>query len=436
MKYYAERGSPTLILRDTDSAKAYSEDSLKKLFQRYSGRTTNIIICTATFVVILSFAIIALILFSSFCTESYKKSKLLEKVKKNISAVFSLAILSLITIIYIICLAGSAVNFWQFHGEDELRRIFHNFDENRNLIPLIVALTIDLLCLIAWILIVFISTWRYTKHCTVQCTNDACPNRQLQRANYKREACHCITCTHDKPGPKCNHCQNCTKCHNDYIPILSLTVLCPIFCIIAHSPYIAIAYLDDGSHASSIFIYYSILGYVIFGLLWLFSHWCESFKISSAKFGIEIPVSDLHFITLVGLGSVIFLFLDLVVTISCYFVLIPINKSISDAPNRLYSIYGSGGFVIGSFIVYKILDFLRKKKADTITVEHIYEILQERLPQQQQVQNLLGLRQELHNIQQDVHQIRSTLSPVAIDGRGPPVPIIPNAALVAQGLQE
>ena len=54
-------------------------------------------------------------------------------------------------------------------------------------------------------------------------------------------------------------------CDKQYVPFIrTLTVICPVVCIIAHSPYIVIAYLNDGDHASSIFIYYCILIYVFF----------------------------------------------------------------------------------------------------------------------------------------------------------------------------
>ena len=56
--------------------------------------------------------------------------------------------------------------------------------------------------------------------------------------------------------------------------ILSLTVLCPALCVIAHSPYIAIVYLNDGSHASSIFIYYTVLCFLFFGVMRVFFNWC------------------------------------------------------------------------------------------------------------------------------------------------------------------
>ena len=358
---------------------------MKDLFQRNSQRTTKIIICTVIFVVVLSFAVILYIFCSSLCTESHKKSKLLEKVKKNPSAVLSLAVLSFIANIYIIFLAGTALGFWRHRGEDELRHIFHDFDEKRNLGPLIFVLIIDLICLVVWGLVVFKSVCTYFKikplHVLIDTLNWLC--------------CRTLMCT-----CPCNLCRS-TIDHDDYIPILSLTVLCPIFCIIAHSPYIAIAYLDDGSHASSIFIYYSILGYVLFGLLWLFFHWYENFEKGLNKFELNLHVSDLRTITVAILILVIFTFLGLIATISCYFVLIPINKSISDAPNRIFSIYESGGFIIGSFIVYKIFEFFYVKKKKDITIEHTHKLLQERLPH--------PLQQQFHKLQQQYNQLQLEL---------------------------
>jgi hypothetical protein len=126
------------------------------------------------------------------------------------------------------------------------------------------------------------------------------------------------------------------------------------------------------------FIYYSILGFAIFGLLWLFLHWCDNFE-SDKQLACYCLPKD-HTITLIFLGSTIFVFLGLVVTITCYFVFIPINKSISDAPNRVISIYQSGGFIVGSVIVYKILEFFYIKKKKEITIEDIHKILNKRLP--------------------------------------------------------
>ena len=315
------------------------------------------------------------------CTK-HDKSKLLKKMKRNPSAVHSLTILSLIVNVYIICLAIAAIDRWRniSGGENNLFRI----EDWHISAPLGFALVIDLLCFIIWFILALVSiSFKYGSKKDRMC-EDECTCGSVKKWGI----CHCQDCTPDQPD-KCKHCTDCTKCcHDFYIPFLSLTILCPIFCVIAHSPFIAIAYLDDGSHASSMFIYYSILGYTLFGLLWLFVHWCENFEndISNVRlhcFNCDIKVKYLYFITLIYivLFFVIFIFLGLVVTIICYFVLIPINKSISDVPNRIVSIYQSGGFIIGSVIVYKILEyFYIKKKKDTVTVEEIYTLLKDRLP--------------------------------------------------------
>lgn len=60
----------------------------------------------------------------------------MEKVEKNWPAVLSLTILSFITNIYIIFLAGTALGFWCHCGKDELRKLFHAFDTKRNEGPL------------------------------------------------------------------------------------------------------------------------------------------------------------------------------------------------------------------------------------------------------------------------------------------------------------
>ena len=281
--------------------------------------------------------------------------------KDNTSVVLSLAVLSLIANIYIIFLAGTAVGYWQHQGGEVLKNLFQDSTdkiEKSNSFPLGFALAIDVVCLIIGGIIVVRSIYVYIDNA-----------------------------------------------ESDYImPILSLTVFCPIFCIIAHSPYIAIAYLDDGSHASSIFIYYSILAYVMFGLLWLFFHWCEKF---------EDEIFKLRTITLVILICVIILFLGLVVTITCYFVLIPINKSISDAPSRVVSIYQSGGFVIGSFLVYKIIKYFYRKKKDEISLKHIHEILQNRLPD--------PFQQQFHQLQQQYNRFQLELQLTPERCQVPPV---------------
>jgi hypothetical protein len=335
-----------VILRDTYGAKAYNEETLEIMLGSNSSRTMQVTIAVFVVVVVLSIAIVGCVLCLLICTKSHENSELQKKLKKNKSVVFALAVLSFVANFYILCLACTALDYWLHKGEAEIRDLFHKNNEFERSIsfPLGFSLLIDILCFLLWIGIVALGAYKNS--------------------------------------------------NADYILILSLTVLCPIFCIIAHFPYIAIAYLDDGYHASSIFIYYSILSYVIFGLLWLFFHWCEKF---------EDKVNKHRTITLIFLIIVILLFFGLVITITCYFVLIPINKSISDAPNRIVSIYQSGGFIIGSFIVYKIVKYFYRKKKDAITIEHIHEILKENFP------DPLSFQQQLDQLHQQYNQFQLEL---------------------------
>jgi hypothetical protein len=52
--------------------------------------------------------------------------------------------------------------------------------------------------------------------------------------------------------------------------------------------------------------------------------------------------------------------LSITAILTCYFVIIPINRSISDAPNRLIGIYESAIVLVGAFIAYKA--FFKAKK--------------------------------------------------------------------------
>ena len=150
----------------------------------------------------------------------------------------------------------------------------------------------------------------------------------------------------------------------EWLVILSLMVIGPIVSIISHSPYIAIAYLDDAHHAGSIFIYYTIVLCLAYAICWITFHTfisCQSCICCEKCCGLKC-----HWLVIAlgmcGLGT----FLAVVGTTSLYFVIIPINKSISDAPNRLVGIYQSGGFLIGVFVLYKLIGFFYNSKLNNL----------------------------------------------------------------------
>lgn len=422
LQLYAERGklnSSNLILRDTYQAKAYNNESLTQVIKEDNNRIQNIIICTAVFVIFFSLVIFGLMFCAFCCSKSHTESKWVSEAKNKPETVISLAVVSFILNIYIIAVASSAVEFWREKLDNELQ-IYHDIDalRSQNLASICTALAFDNLCFIVLISIVIIAVYLKFKECK-------CPKCDIcSKCNKNTQVCRkCTTaCRKDEYLPDINSAQEHCKCtrlkskaYAEPTVILSLTVFCPMFCIIAHSPYIAVAYLNDGNHASSIFIYYSILIYVFFGLIWLFVHWCQHQlypkeevvegdstayqnaetdelqpteetveddgtpdpKKETGKYCCCIKQSNFCCIKkckdrccTVKTLIIIFLFfailflLGIAVLIACYLVLIPINMAVSNAPSRVLSIYQSGGFLIGSIIVYKVIDYFYNKKKE------------------------------------------------------------------------
>ena len=411
LKLYAEKGSSNIVLSDGYSAKAYNNETLNNLIE---NRISGIIIAMAIIVILVSAIIVITFVAVFICTKSHTNSKWGKTLQKNRPAVLSLTILSFILNIYIVIVAFLAASDWNAKEKNDL----YSFNDKHTLVPICTTLVVDIIFFIALVLIVFIAVGYnllYTQcHDDPQTGGDGSTDSNVNSSS----------------GNNLNNKDiesNTRNVDKTYL-ILSLTVLCPALCVIAHSPYIAIAYLNDGSHASSIFIYYTVLCFLFFGVMWVFFNWClqypstielnnqreQSTVLSESSnnnatqsddqrqdqptssdsymyyfFGKfdewiknKLPTSCeskylcsrfMCFILPLTI-SVVFL-LGLVITVTCYFVLIPINKAISDAPNCIVSIYQSGGFLIGSFIVYKVLRHFYTKSEKKVTLKDIHNIM-------------------------------------------------------------
>ena len=68
---------------------------------------------------------------------------------------------------------------------------------------------------------------------------------------------------------KCTESRRCCCCsRKQFLYLLqALLTVGPIFMLVTHLPYIAISYLNDSSYSSSMFIYYTVVAFVIFGSL-------------------------------------------------------------------------------------------------------------------------------------------------------------------------
>ena len=73
--------------------------------------------------------------------------------------------LSLIASAYCVCLTGSAFYYW-CNPNDKTEALFHNFDENRNLVPLCIAIIVDSLCFLGCISAIIAAALFYYCDCT------------------------------------------------------------------------------------------------------------------------------------------------------------------------------------------------------------------------------------------------------------------------------
>lgn len=155
----------------------------------------------------------------------------------------------------------------------------------------------------------------------------------------------------------------------------SLSTLVPsvigiLFGIIIHSPFIAIAYINDSYYASSIFVYYMVIFFICFIAVHLSMRaclrtqlpkaqaesniWSGIFKISKSKnASLRCSCS-----TIVSILLLLFL-LSVVVIIICYLIIIPLNGSLSGASHQLIGFYQTIIIFLGIFITYKTV--LHKK---------------------------------------------------------------------------
>ena len=167
-----------------------------------------------------------------------------------------------------------------------------------------------------------------------------------------------------------NELNETKRFQNKEYMFLALSTLGPILSLVIHLPYIAIAYLNDASYATSIFIYYTITVFVLFGVLDLTYGTCQGAIINvnnehprnqeegcyaycpsneartRALFTIAIPAFALITLILAGM-------------ITALLVVIPISKAFSDVSNRLIGFYQSAIVLIGAYLIYR--NFFKKK---------------------------------------------------------------------------
>ena len=191
---------------------------------------------------------------------------------------------------------------------------------------------------------------------------------------------------------------------------LSLSTVGPILSLMIHLPYILIAYLNDATYATSIFIYYTILVFTLFGALDLSFGTCIGAIIEARNRRNEneqplnnfrhraypsfYKCSDTQIIICFVFIIIIFATLIIVLLgmLAAALVVIPISSSVSDTPNRLLGFYQTIFVLGGAYLVYRnffkkktTLESVVKEKEDSIFINNNQNVRWEGLSNNEKV---------------------------------------------------
>jgi hypothetical protein len=330
LQLYASQQTHYAKIDKSYSAKAYianpnDDPELSKLtFEEASVHIKELIIVAPLFIVFLSVVIISIAIYLFTRSKQIHWAKKMESKKPLI---LSIAVISISITFFNFVLSCYSAEYWKKYTDLPL----YKYEKSRNDAPVAMLVLSDVFSLfIVWPAVVI------TSCCTKMCKDTDTPAKHVKMEN--------------------GNSKHVSRETLSWHVILPFTIVSPIISYIAHSPYIVIAYLNDGHHAGSILIYYTVVICMEYVLCWIafYPHSCLHPKETNSK--TDGDKCSGFCSCCLGLLSLI-AFVCLTVIITVYFVVIPINKSISDAPDQLAGIYKSGGFLIVSFVIYKMIAF-------------------------------------------------------------------------------
>ena len=186
-----------------------------------------------------------------------------------------------------------------------------------------------------------------------------------------------IVCSLVSAVGSCMDTKGC--CNQKQYLLLALSMLGPTATVVIHLPYIFIAYLNDAEHATSVFIYYIVVVFVIFGSLNFTYITCQRAIIAiERKSGNEINEYVINDTNTFGIFRtdrmrqkdeqcnercviatfvVVFLLfipfiLFLIGMITTAFAITQITRSFDDTSNRLLGFYQTVIVLIGAYLLY------------------------------------------------------------------------------------
>jgi hypothetical protein len=152
-------------------------------------------------------------------------------------------------------------------------------------------------------------------------------------------------------GSLCCSVYTYTKDKGNIYIFLSLSTLGPILSFIIHIPYITIAYLNDGTYATSVLIFYLITILAIFGTLNSTSTYVSAFIDRRDNMASKENVRWCLCHTCI-LFAIVILMVFLAGMIAAMLMIVPITKAFRDAPSRLQTFYQTAAVVVGVYFVY------------------------------------------------------------------------------------
>ena len=159
---------------------------------------------------------------------------------------------------------------------------------------------------------------------------------------------------------------------------LALSTMGPTLSLVVHLPYIAIAFLNDASYATSIFIYYTVTMFTVFGVLEL-TYGTYQGSIINLKHGpnhnqdreayccCPPNVKGRKCVFIIFIPFFTLLVLGFACMITALLVIVPISKAFSDAPARLIGFYQTAIVFVGAYLVYR--NFFKKTPSIALAVK-------------------------------------------------------------------
>ena len=359
LKAYIQEPNTDLRLDNSYRAVAVCKETLEGLLEE---RTENMpiklvhVFGVCPFIALgLIWLIIIIMLTLYGCTGRLENRPHLNRQRKSV--ILSIALISTSRLVYCIVMDGFAIHFRKSTLQSDLKNIFFDgkFGDYHHLLYRVpdILLGFDVISLAVLVILVIIAVI-LKNDIHVHCVHLYQRIRGYESVPGSNQPINGESEQADAGGNTWNE--------NRHYYFLGLTSLCLLFSILLHSPYIITAYLNDAQHAGSIFIFYTTLTLIEFGLLqFSFNRSLESHNDLCGNAVRKYMTMTCGIISAVLIPLLLY---GLTVVIMLYFYFVPTDDSISSIPNQMVVSYQTAILFVGAYIAYASI-FKKKSSLQT-----------------------------------------------------------------------